>query len=46
MGAEAARVDDALGDALVIEMENLFAEMKVLKRGWPPRPDAQRVLIV
>ena len=46
MSAEAARVDDALRDTLVVEVKNLLAEMKVLKRGRPARADPQRVLVV
>ncbi len=46
MRAEAARVHDALGNALVIEMEDLLAEVKVFERGRAARADPQGVLIV
>src|SRR3954447_19463595 len=46
MGAEAARMHDALGDALVIKVKDFFAEMKVLKRRRPAAADAERVLVV
>src|ERR1043165_8452360 len=46
MGAEAPRMHNALGDALVIKVEDLLAEMKILKRRRPPAPDSQRVLVV
>ena len=37
---------DALGDALVIEMEDLLAEMEVFEQGRTTGTDAQRVLVV
>ncbi len=46
MRAEAARVHDPLGDALMIEMKELFAKMKVLERGRTARADLQRILVV
>ena len=36
----AARMDDALGDALVIEVEDLFAKDEVLEERRPPRSRA------
>jgi hypothetical protein len=46
MGAETPCVNDALGDALVVEMKNLLAKMEVLKGSRPARTDSQRVLVV
>src|ERR1043165_5086756 len=46
MGAEAPRMHNALGDALVIKVEDLLAEMKILKRRRPAAPDSQRILVV
>jgi hypothetical protein len=37
--AEAARVHDALGDALVVEVEDLLAEMEVLQQRGPAGAD-------
>ena len=37
---------DALGDPLVVEMEEFVPEVEVLERRWPPLPYPQRVLIV
>ena len=42
----AARVDDALGNPLVIEVGDLLAEDEVLEQRRAPRADAERVLIV
>ena len=44
--AVAASVHDALGDALVIEVEDLLAEVEVLQRGRPALADPQGVLVV
>ena len=41
-----ARMDDALGDALVIEVRDLLAEDEVFEQARPARARAQRVLIV
>ena len=38
VGAEAAGVDDALGDALVVEVEDLLAEVEVLEQRGPRSP--------
>ena len=43
---EPAGVDDPLGDALVVEVEDLLAEVEVLQQRRPARPDPQRVLVV
>ncbi len=44
--AEAAGVHDALGDAFVVEVEDLLAEVKVLEQRRAAVADAQRVLVV
>jgi hypothetical protein len=36
----------ALGNALVVEMENLLPEMEVVDDKWTARTDAQRILII
>src|ERR1044071_2017137 len=46
MGAEPACMHDALGDALVIKVEDLLAEMKILKCRRPAASDSQRILVV
>ena len=46
MRAIAARMNHALRNALMVEMEDLLAEMKVLDQGRTARADLQRVLIV
>ena len=46
MRAVAARMHDPLGNALVVEMENLLAEMEVLDQRRPARADLERVLVV
>jgi hypothetical protein len=46
MSAEAARVDDPFRNALMIEMKDFLAKMKVFQRGWTARPDSKGVLIV
>ncbi len=46
VSAVAARVDDAFGNALVVEVENLLAEMKILKQRRSARTLAQSILIV
>jgi hypothetical protein len=43
---EAAGVDDALGDALSIEMRDLFEEVIVLQRGGSTAPDGALRLVV
>jgi hypothetical protein len=43
---EAARVNDALGNALVVEVEDLLPEVEVLQRGGPSLADPQGVLVV
>ena len=44
--AVAARVHDALRNALMVEVENLLAKVKVLDQRWTALADLQRVLIV
>ena len=46
MRAEAAGVHDALGDALVVEVEDLLAEVEVLEQRRAALADPQRVLVV
>ena len=46
VGAVAAGVHDALGDALVVEVEDLLAEVEVLEQRRPALADPQRVLVV
>ena len=46
VGAKAAGMDDALGDALVVEVEDLLAEVEVFQRRRPAIADPQRVLVV
>ena len=46
VGTVAARMHDALRDALVIEVEDLLAEMEVFEQSRAARADAQRVLVV
>ena len=46
MRAVAAGMDDALGNALVVEVEDLLAEMEVLDQRRAARADLQRVLVV
>ena len=46
MRAVAARMDDAFGNSLVVEVENLLAEMEILESRRASRADLQRVLIV
>ena len=46
MGAIAARMHDPLGNALVVEMEDLLAEMEVFDEGRAAGADSQRVLVV
>ena len=46
VGAEAAGVHDALGDALVVEVEDLLAEVEVLQQRRAALADLQRVLVV
>ena len=46
MRAVAAGVHHALGNALVVEVEDFLAEMKVLEGRRSTRADLQRILIV
>ena len=46
MRAVAAGVNDALRDALMVEMKDLLAEMKIFDQGRPARPDLDGVLVV
>jgi hypothetical protein len=41
-----AGMDDALRDALMVEMENLLAEMKVFEEGGASGADFEAVLVV
>ncbi|CUX52199.1 hypothetical protein AGR8A_pAt10001 [Agrobacterium fabrum str. J-07] len=44
--AISAGVDDALGNSLVIEMEDLLAKMEVIHHERPARTDPKRILVV
>src|SRR3546814_19504378 len=46
VGTIATGVNDTLGDALMIEMEDLFAEMKILHQRRSARALAQGVLVI
>ena len=46
VGAVAAGVDDPLGDALVVEVEDLLAEVEVFQERRAARADPERVLVV
>ena len=46
MGAEAPGVHDPLGDALVVEVEDLLAEVEVVEQRRAALAGAQRVLVV
>jgi hypothetical protein len=46
MCAVAAGVDDALRDPLMVEMENLLPEMKILDQGRTARTDLERILVI
>ena len=46
MRARTARMNDALGNSLVIEMGDLFAEGEIFQKRRAPVPGLQRVLIV
>ena len=46
VGAEAAGVHDALGDPLVVEVEDLLAEVEVLQQRRAAGAVAERVLVV
>ena len=46
MCPEAAGVNDSLRNSFVIEVENLFAKMKVLESCWTATSYFQRILIV
>ena len=46
MRAGAARMDDALWNAFVIEMRDLFAQDKILEQERPARPGLHRVLVI
>ena len=41
-----ARVDNPLGNALMVEVEDLFAQLKVLEQAWSARARLEAVLIV
>ena len=40
-----ARVDDALRNALMIEVLNFLTQYKIFQQRWTPRARSQRVLI-
>jgi hypothetical protein len=44
--AETARVYDALGYALVVEVKDLFAEVEIFERSRAAPADLQRILVV
>lgn len=46
MRAVTAGMNDALGDSLVVEMEEFLAQMEVFEKRWAAMTGAQRVLIV
>ena len=46
MSAEAAGMDDPLGDALVVEVEDLLAEVEVFQQRRAAGADPERVLVV
>ena len=46
MGAEASRMDDALWNAFMVEMEDLLAEVMVLEQGRTARSHFEGVLVV
>jgi hypothetical protein len=46
MGTAAARVDDAFGDALMIEMKNFLAKNEILQQGWTARAAFEAILVV
>ncbi len=46
MSGRAPGVDDPLGNALVVEVHDLFAQDEVLQQDRPPRPGLQRILVV
>jgi len=46
MHAGRTRVNDALGNALVIEMGDFFAEDEILQQRWAARIGSERVLII
>lgn len=46
MDPEAPGVDHPLGDALVIEVEELLPEVEVLQKSRAPRPGPQAVLVI
>ena len=41
-----ARVDDALGNSLVVEVRDLFTQNEVFEEGRTAQPGLQRVLVV
>ncbi len=46
MGGHPAGVNHAFGNAFMIEMGDLFAEVKVFQQRWPAHAGLKRVLIV
>src|SRR5271166_513589 len=46
VGARAAGMNDALGDALVVEMGDFLAQDEVFEQCWPARVPLQRILVV
>ena len=46
MRPETARVRDALGYTLVVEMKDLFAKVKIFEGGWTALADPQGILVI
>ncbi|MNW03551.1 hypothetical protein D3C71_1995040 [compost metagenome] len=46
MGGRSSRVDDALGNALMVEVLDLFAQHEILEQGRAAAAGLQRVLVV
>ena len=46
MGRRAAGVHDALGNALVVEVRDLFAEVEIFEKGRSARARLERVLVI
>src|SRR3546814_6000634 len=46
MSARAARVDDALGNTLMVEMEDFLAKDEIFQQGRTTLASAERILII
>ncbi|MNG26019.1 hypothetical protein D3C84_1109450 [compost metagenome] len=46
MGSGSAGVNDALGNALMVKMRDLFTHDEVFQQRWPAIADLQRILVV